>query len=73
MCQIHDIKPQFENIIKNSPFIPMTADQRKPEGQWTGDERKAANEDQYKGLKIKQNGDFRLRFKDVYALFEIKT
>ncbi|GJU22843.1 hypothetical protein Tco_1156185 [Tanacetum coccineum] len=40
------IEPQFENIIKNGPFIPMTAGQRKPENQWTGDERKAANLDQ---------------------------
>ncbi|GJW13678.1 retrovirus-related pol polyprotein from transposon TNT 1-94 [Tanacetum coccineum] len=28
------------------PFIPMTAGQRKPEGQWCADERKAANLDQ---------------------------
>ncbi|GJU38776.1 hypothetical protein Tco_1191733 [Tanacetum coccineum] len=46
MCHILGIEPQFENIIKNGPFIPMTAGQRKPEGQWTGDERKAANLDQ---------------------------
>ncbi|GKD25936.1 retrovirus-related pol polyprotein from transposon TNT 1-94, partial [Tanacetum coccineum] len=30
----------------NGSFILMTAGQRKPEGQWTGDERKAANLDQ---------------------------
>ncbi|GJX49947.1 retrovirus-related pol polyprotein from transposon TNT 1-94 [Tanacetum coccineum] len=46
MCHIIGIEPQFENIIKNGPFIPMTAGQRKPENQWTGDERKAANLDQ---------------------------
>ncbi|GJV14771.1 retrovirus-related pol polyprotein from transposon TNT 1-94 [Tanacetum coccineum] len=46
MCQIIGIEPQFENIIKNSPFIPMAAGQRKPENQWIGDERKAANWDQ---------------------------
>ncbi|GKF85394.1 hypothetical protein Tco_0253221 [Tanacetum coccineum] len=33
MCHIIGIEPQFENIIKNGPFIPMTAGQRKPEGQ----------------------------------------
>ncbi|GJY37168.1 hypothetical protein Tco_0422546 [Tanacetum coccineum] len=46
MCHILGIEPQFENIIKNGPFIPMTDGQRKPEGQWTGDGRKAANLDQ---------------------------
>ncbi|GJW84711.1 hypothetical protein Tco_0157856 [Tanacetum coccineum] len=46
MCHIIGIEPQFENIIKNGPFIPMVAGQRKPEGQWTRDERKAANLDQ---------------------------
>ncbi|GJT90647.1 retrovirus-related pol polyprotein from transposon TNT 1-94 [Tanacetum coccineum] len=46
MCHIIGIEPQFENIIKNGPFIPMVAGQRKPEGQWTADERKAANLDQ---------------------------
>ncbi|GKF04414.1 hypothetical protein Tco_0035082, partial [Tanacetum coccineum] len=46
MCHIIDIEPQFENIIKNGPFIPMVAGQRKPKGQWTADERKAANLDQ---------------------------
>ncbi|GJZ67341.1 hypothetical protein Tco_0630581, partial [Tanacetum coccineum] len=40
------IEPQFENIISNGPFIPMATGQRKPEGQWTADERKAANLDQ---------------------------
>ncbi|GJS66453.1 retrovirus-related pol polyprotein from transposon TNT 1-94 [Tanacetum coccineum] len=40
MCHIIGIEPQFENIIKNSPFIPMVAGQRKPEGQWTADEIK---------------------------------
>ncbi|GKE82402.1 hypothetical protein Tco_1552402 [Tanacetum coccineum] len=33
-------------VLENGPYIPMTAGQRKPEGQWTGDERKAANLDQ---------------------------
>ncbi|GJX86803.1 hypothetical protein Tco_0337577 [Tanacetum coccineum] len=46
MCHILGIEPQFKNIIKNGPFIPMTAGQRNPEGQWTGDERKDANLDQ---------------------------
>ncbi|GJR99927.1 hypothetical protein Tco_0316436 [Tanacetum coccineum] len=46
MCHIVGIEPQFENIIKNSPYIPMAAGQRKPEVQWTADERKAANLDQ---------------------------
>nr|GFA60161.1 hypothetical protein [Tanacetum cinerariifolium] len=40
MCHIIGIEPQFENIHKNGPFIPMIAGQRKPEGQWTADERK---------------------------------
>ncbi|GKA30250.1 hypothetical protein Tco_0716555 [Tanacetum coccineum] len=46
MCHIIGIEPQFKSIIKNGPFIPMTAGQRNPEGQWTADERKAANLDQ---------------------------
>ncbi|GKB04368.1 hypothetical protein Tco_0832511 [Tanacetum coccineum] len=46
MCHIIGIEPQFENIIKNGPLILMTAGQRKPENQWTGDERKVANLDQ---------------------------
>ncbi|GKE68356.1 retrovirus-related pol polyprotein from transposon TNT 1-94 [Tanacetum coccineum] len=46
MCHIIGIEPQFENIFKNGPFILMVAGQRKPEGQWTADERKAANLDQ---------------------------
>ncbi|GKC22997.1 hypothetical protein Tco_1025147 [Tanacetum coccineum] len=33
MCHIIGIEPQFENIIKNGPFILMVAGQRKPEGQ----------------------------------------
>ncbi|GJS16521.1 retrovirus-related pol polyprotein from transposon TNT 1-94 [Tanacetum coccineum] len=40
LWHIIGIEPQFENIIKNGPFIPMTAGQRKPKNQWTGDERK---------------------------------
>ncbi|GJY81055.1 retrovirus-related pol polyprotein from transposon TNT 1-94 [Tanacetum coccineum] len=56
MCHIIGIEPQFENIIKNGPFIPMTVGQRKPEGQWTADERKAANLDQrLKSLIIPDN------------------
>ncbi|GJY06646.1 hypothetical protein Tco_0373700 [Tanacetum coccineum] len=46
MCHNLGIEPQFENIIKNGPFIPIIAGQRKPEGLWTRDERKAANLDQ---------------------------
>nr|GEW24503.1 retrovirus-related Pol polyprotein from transposon TNT 1-94 [Tanacetum cinerariifolium] len=46
LCHIIGIESQFENIIKNAPFVPMTAVQRKPENQWTRDERKAANLDQ---------------------------
>ncbi|GJV03198.1 retrovirus-related pol polyprotein from transposon TNT 1-94 [Tanacetum coccineum] len=46
LCHIIGIKPQFENIISNSPFIPMAAGQKKPEAQWTTDEKKAANLDQ---------------------------
>nr|GEX53450.1 hypothetical protein [Tanacetum cinerariifolium] len=45
MRHIIGIEPQFENILKNGPFIPMIVVQRKPEGQWTADERKAANLD----------------------------
>ncbi|GJY84602.1 hypothetical protein Tco_0498628 [Tanacetum coccineum] len=45
ICHILGIEPQIENIIKNGPFIPMTAGQRKPETQWTPEERKAANLD----------------------------
>ncbi|GKA06276.1 hypothetical protein Tco_0685500, partial [Tanacetum coccineum] len=40
------IELQFKTIIENGPFIPMVAGQRKPKGQWTPDERKAANLDQ---------------------------
>ncbi|GKB52328.1 retrovirus-related pol polyprotein from transposon TNT 1-94 [Tanacetum coccineum] len=46
MCHVIGIEPLFENIIKNDHFIPMVAGQRKPEGQWTADERTAANLDQ---------------------------
>ncbi|GKG15299.1 hypothetical protein Tco_0354899 [Tanacetum coccineum] len=49
MYHIIGIEPQFENIISNGPYIPMAAGQRKPETQWTPEERKAANLDQ--GLK----------------------
>ncbi|GJY26961.1 retrovirus-related pol polyprotein from transposon TNT 1-94 [Tanacetum coccineum] len=50
LCHIIGIEPQFKNVIENGPFIPMTTDQKKPKGKWTGDERKAANLDQYKAL-----------------------
>ncbi|GJZ54155.1 hypothetical protein Tco_0609040, partial [Tanacetum coccineum] len=46
MCHIIGIEPQFENIISNGPYVPMEAGQRKPETQWTPEERKAANLDQ---------------------------
>ncbi|GJU10544.1 hypothetical protein Tco_1132940 [Tanacetum coccineum] len=46
VCHIIGIEPQFKNIIENSPFVPMVAGNRKSEGQWTSDERKAANLDQ---------------------------
>ncbi|GKA79835.1 hypothetical protein Tco_0786431 [Tanacetum coccineum] len=42
--------------VDECPFIPMIAGQRKPEGQWTSDERKAANLDQrLKSLIINTN------------------
>ncbi|GKA25865.1 hypothetical protein Tco_0711974 [Tanacetum coccineum] len=47
MCHIICIETQFKNIIENGPYVPMKASQRKPEGQWTDDERKAANLDQH--------------------------
>ncbi|GJW99935.1 hypothetical protein Tco_0183849 [Tanacetum coccineum] len=37
---------KFKNILLNGPYVPITAGQRKPEGQWIADERKAANLDQ---------------------------
>ncbi|GJR80147.1 retrovirus-related pol polyprotein from transposon TNT 1-94 [Tanacetum coccineum] len=46
ICHIISIEPQFKNIILNDPYIPMAASQRKPETQWTPEERKAANLDQ---------------------------
>ncbi|GJY95259.1 hypothetical protein Tco_0511620 [Tanacetum coccineum] len=46
MCHIISIEPQFKNIISNSPYIPIAAGQRKPETQWTPEERNAANLDQ---------------------------
>nr|GEV68201.1 retrovirus-related Pol polyprotein from transposon TNT 1-94 [Tanacetum cinerariifolium] len=46
MYHIVGIEPQFKNIIKNGLLVPMTVDNRKPEGQLTGDERKAVNLDQ---------------------------
>ncbi|GJS51044.1 hypothetical protein Tco_0624406 [Tanacetum coccineum] len=45
MCHIVGIEPQFKNILLNGPYVPMTDGQKKPKGQWTGDERKAANLD----------------------------
>ncbi|GJR37877.1 hypothetical protein Tco_1213561 [Tanacetum coccineum] len=56
MCHIIGIEPQFENIISNGPYIPMAVGQRKPETQWTPEERKAANLDQrLKSLIINTN------------------
>ncbi|GJZ70289.1 hypothetical protein Tco_0633839 [Tanacetum coccineum] len=46
MCHISGIEPQFENIIKNGPYILMAAGQRKPKVQWSADERKTDNLDQ---------------------------
>ncbi|GJY61976.1 retrovirus-related pol polyprotein from transposon TNT 1-94 [Tanacetum coccineum] len=46
MYHIIGIEPQFEIIISNGLFIPMAVGQRKPKGQWTADERIAANLDQ---------------------------
>nr|GFB09392.1 hypothetical protein [Tanacetum cinerariifolium] len=46
MCHIIGIEPQFENIISNGPCVPVAAGQKKPETQWTTDERKADNLDQ---------------------------
>ncbi|GJR73515.1 retrovirus-related pol polyprotein from transposon TNT 1-94 [Tanacetum coccineum] len=46
MCHIIGIEPQFDNIISNGLYIPMAAGQRKPETQWTLEERKSANLDQ---------------------------
>ncbi|GJX09344.1 retrovirus-related pol polyprotein from transposon TNT 1-94, partial [Tanacetum coccineum] len=45
LCHIIGIEPQFENIIKNGPFIPMTAGQRKPENQWDFQESPVDEED----------------------------
>ncbi|GJZ16293.1 retrovirus-related pol polyprotein from transposon TNT 1-94 [Tanacetum coccineum] len=71
MCHIIGIEPQFKNIIENGPFIPMIAGQRKPEGQWSGDERKAANLDQrlkshYKP-ELRPNKDFEAKYNKVNA------
>ncbi|GJR55824.1 hypothetical protein Tco_1406345 [Tanacetum coccineum] len=49
LCHIIGIEPHFKGLIENGPFILMVAGNRKPENQWTLDERKAANLDQ--GLK----------------------
>ncbi|GKA43067.1 hypothetical protein Tco_0735727 [Tanacetum coccineum] len=46
MRYIIGIEPQFKNILLNGPYVLMTAGQRKPKGQWTGDERNDANLDQ---------------------------
>nr|GEX94640.1 hypothetical protein [Tanacetum cinerariifolium] len=50
MCHIVGIEPQFKNILLNGPYVPMKTGQRKPEGQWTRAESKAAN--LYQRLKI---------------------
>nr|GEZ94161.1 hypothetical protein [Tanacetum cinerariifolium] len=55
MYHIIGIEPQCENILKNGPFIPMIVGQRKSKGQWTADERKAANLDQVMDLKLCYN------------------
>ncbi|GJS86515.1 retrovirus-related pol polyprotein from transposon TNT 1-94 [Tanacetum coccineum] len=47
LCHIIGIEPKFENIISNGHFMPMVVGERKPEAQWTADERKAANLDQH--------------------------
>ncbi|GKC33949.1 hypothetical protein Tco_1046333 [Tanacetum coccineum] len=46
MCHIIGIESQFDNIIRNGPYIPMAADQRKPKTQWAPEDRKVANLDQ---------------------------
>ncbi|GKG43293.1 hypothetical protein Tco_0479977 [Tanacetum coccineum] len=46
MCHIVGIEPHFKNILINGPYAPMIDGQKKPENQWTADERKAANLDQ---------------------------
>ncbi|GKB31126.1 retrovirus-related pol polyprotein from transposon TNT 1-94 [Tanacetum coccineum] len=46
MYHIIGIEPQFENIFSNGPYILMAAGQRKPETQWTLEERKDAILDQ---------------------------
>ncbi|GJX67925.1 retrovirus-related pol polyprotein from transposon TNT 1-94 [Tanacetum coccineum] len=46
MCHIIGIEPHFKIILLNGPYVPMIAGQRKPENQWTADERKDANLDQ---------------------------
>ncbi|GJV38738.1 hypothetical protein Tco_1411215 [Tanacetum coccineum] len=56
MCHIVGIEPQFKNILLNGPYVLMTDGQRKPEGQWTAAERKAANLDQQlKSLILKKS------------------
>ncbi|GKA25449.1 hypothetical protein Tco_0711558 [Tanacetum coccineum] len=46
MCHIIGIEPYFKNILLNGPSVPITAGQKKPERQWTADERKTVNLDQ---------------------------
>ncbi|GKE10514.1 hypothetical protein Tco_1414065, partial [Tanacetum coccineum] len=46
MYHIIGIEPQFVNIFSNGPYILMVAGQRKPETQWTLEERKDAILDQ---------------------------
>nr|GEU86735.1 hypothetical protein [Tanacetum cinerariifolium] len=76
MCHIIGIEPQFKKIIENGPFVPMSAGNRKLEGQWIGDERKAANLDQrLKSLiissqqkpKLRPTKDFEAKYNKVKA------
>ncbi|GJX44278.1 hypothetical protein Tco_0260954 [Tanacetum coccineum] len=40
MCHIIGIEPLFKSIIQDGPYVPMTAGNRKPESQWSTNERK---------------------------------
>ncbi|GKB15769.1 hypothetical protein Tco_0849692 [Tanacetum coccineum] len=46
MCHIIGIEPLFKSIIQDGPYVPITAGNRKPESQWSANERKFANLDQ---------------------------
>ncbi|GJT94556.1 hypothetical protein Tco_1090074 [Tanacetum coccineum] len=58
--------PLLETIIENGPFIPMIAGQRNHVGQWTSDERKAANLDQ-RLKKLRPTKDFEAKYNKVKA------